>query len=195
MPRVSEEYARNRRRQILDAAAVSFARKGLHAATMDDVCAEAKLSKGAVYGYFRSKDDIISALKVESVQRDGAALKTAMQQGDPEQAFAAMLEWVAGGVALDDRRLTDVQTWAQALLDVRLHDTQSLETQLWVDALDLLAQESQSRNDAGTTTSTRDVAKLLACVIYGAMAMKSWDPGFDVAGVARASGRLLTRES
>ena len=192
MPKVSEDYARGRRRQILDAAAASFARKGLHSATMDDVCAEAGLSKGAVYGYFRSKDDIISALKVESVQRDGAALKMAMQSGSPEQAFATMLEWVAGGVALDRRRLTDVQIWAQALMDARLHDTQSLETQLWVDALDLLAQDSDSRGGGGTT-NTRDTAELLACVIYGAIAMKSWDPGFNVAGVARASERLLTR--
>ena len=193
MPKVSEDYARGRRRQILDAAAASFARKGLHSATMDDVCAEAGLSKGAVYGYFRSKDDIISALKVESVQRDGAALKMAMQSGSPEQAFATMLEWVAGGVALDRRRLTDVQIWAQALLDARLHDTQSLETQLWVDALDLLAQDSDSRGGGGTT-NTRDTAELLACVIYGAIAMKSWDPGFNVSGVARAAERLLTRE-
>ncbi len=100
-----------------------------------------------------------------------------------------MLEWVAGGVALDRRRLTDFQIWAQALLDARLHDTQSLETQLWVDALDLLAQDSGSRG--GGTSDTRDTAELLACVVYGAIAMKSWDPGFSVAGVARASERLL----
>ena len=192
MPKVSEEYAKGRRRQILDAAAASFARKGLHAATMDDVCKEAGLSKGALYGYFGSKDDIVAALKVESVQRDGAALKTAMQSGSPKQAFAAMLAWVAGGVALDRHRLTDVQIWAEALLDVRLHDTQSLETQLWVDALDLLAQDGASDGIDGGSTGTRDTAELLACVVYGAIAMKSWDPGFNVAGVARASERLLS---
>ena len=192
MPKVSEEYARGRRRQILDAAASSFARKGLHNATMDDVCLEAGLSKGALYGYFKSKDDIVSALKVESVQREAAVLKTAMQGGTPDQAFTAMLHWVAGGVALDPRRLTDVQTWAQALLDSRLHDTQSLETQLWVDALELLAQEGGA-NDADAPSTTRDTAELLACVIYGAVAMKSWDPGFSIEGVARASTRLLTQ--
>jgi hypothetical protein len=105
-----------------------------------------------------------------------------------------MLHRVAGGVALDPRRLTDVQTWAQALLDSRLHDTQSLETQLWVDALKLLAQESGGQ-DGGGASSTRDTVEFLVCGVYGAIAMESWDPGFNIDGVARASEPLLTRGS
>ncbi|WP_282786069.1 TetR/AcrR family transcriptional regulator [Nocardia sp. CC201C] len=62
MPRVSEEHLERRRQQILEAAQTCFARKGLHTATMQDVFAEAGLSAGAVYRYFKSKDDIVAAL-------------------------------------------------------------------------------------------------------------------------------------
>jgi AcrR family transcriptional regulator len=52
---VSEE----RRSQILDAAAQVFVKKGFNHARMDDIVQETGLSKGALYWYFRSKDDII----------------------------------------------------------------------------------------------------------------------------------------
>lgn len=51
-----------RRAQILDAAAVVFSKKGFYAASMDDLVAEAGLSKGALYWYFKSKDHVITAL-------------------------------------------------------------------------------------------------------------------------------------
>jgi AcrR family transcriptional regulator len=43
------------------AAQVCFTRAGVDRTTMDDVCAEAGLSKGAVYGHFTSKDELVIA--------------------------------------------------------------------------------------------------------------------------------------
>ena len=51
-----------RREQILTAALKCFAKRGFHQTSMAEVCAEAKLSPGSVYRYFRSKEDIITAL-------------------------------------------------------------------------------------------------------------------------------------
>src|SRR5206468_4377917 len=62
MPRVSEAYLAARRHQILDAALTCFRRNGFHTTSMQDVINEAGLSVGAVYRYFRSKEDIIAAI-------------------------------------------------------------------------------------------------------------------------------------
>lgn len=62
MPRVSEEYLERRRQQILDAARRCFARQGFHETSMQDVFAESGLSAGAVYRYFKKKDDLIVAI-------------------------------------------------------------------------------------------------------------------------------------
>ncbi|OLT28976.1 transcriptional regulator [Actinomadura sp. CNU-125] len=62
MPRVSEEHLERRRRQILDAARACFIRQGVHATSMQDIFAEAGLSAGAVYRYFKSKTEIIEAI-------------------------------------------------------------------------------------------------------------------------------------
>ena len=62
MPRVSEEHLTARREQILAAAHACFLRKGLHNTSMQDLIKEAGLSVGAVYRYFKSKDEIIAAI-------------------------------------------------------------------------------------------------------------------------------------
>ena len=54
-PDVSEK----RRDQILEAAIKVFTERGFARARMDDIVAEAELSKGALYWYFDSKDALI----------------------------------------------------------------------------------------------------------------------------------------
>jgi AcrR family transcriptional regulator len=62
MPRVSEEHLERRRQQILDAARACFIRKGVHETSMQDIFSESGLSAGAVYRYFKSKNEIIEAI-------------------------------------------------------------------------------------------------------------------------------------
>lgn len=57
-----KDVSAERKNQILDTAANVFARMGLHQARMDDIVRESGLSKGAIYWYFKSKDDIIATL-------------------------------------------------------------------------------------------------------------------------------------
>ncbi|WP_199613605.1 TetR/AcrR family transcriptional regulator [Paenibacillus alkalitolerans] len=52
----------DRREQILKAALKVFAWRGLAAAKISDIAAEAGLSHGLVYHYFRSKDEIFTML-------------------------------------------------------------------------------------------------------------------------------------
>ena len=53
---------RERREAILDAAAQVFGTKGATHATMEDVADAAEVSKGTLYLYFKSKDDLFVAL-------------------------------------------------------------------------------------------------------------------------------------
>lgn len=54
-----------RRQSILDAAAVVFESRGYAQATMEQVAAEAELSKGTLYLYFKNKDDLFLALSAD----------------------------------------------------------------------------------------------------------------------------------
>lgn len=61
-PDVSEE----RKAQIVEAAVAVFSRLGFERARMEDVARESGLSKGTLYLYYESKDELIGAL-LESV--------------------------------------------------------------------------------------------------------------------------------
>ncbi len=74
--------ADRRRRQILDAAIACFRRRGFHQATMAEICAEAEISAGALYRYFRSKAEIIGAIAEDKrSESDEAFLRNAEKQG------------------------------------------------------------------------------------------------------------------
>ena len=49
-----------KRRAILDAAVVVFARQGFHSARVSDVAMEAGVAYGLVYHYFDSKDQMLN---------------------------------------------------------------------------------------------------------------------------------------
>lgn len=51
-----------RKSEILAAAAKCFAAKGIHQTSMQEICDTAKISAGALYRYFDSKNEIIFAL-------------------------------------------------------------------------------------------------------------------------------------
>jgi AcrR family transcriptional regulator len=59
---VSESRREVRRRQLLDAALEVFAEKGFSAARIDDVAARAGISKGTLYLYFASKEELFKAV-------------------------------------------------------------------------------------------------------------------------------------
>ena len=65
-PDVTEE----RKSQILNAAEDVFTKKGFDEARMDDIAGETGLSKGSLYNYFKSKDDLILAILDRIFQRE-----------------------------------------------------------------------------------------------------------------------------
>src|SRR5437764_14430124 len=90
MPRVSDEHLDARRRQIIDAAIVCFARDGFHRATMQDVCREAHLSAGAIYRYFSSKDAIIEAIADARHAREAEFMERALSEGGGAERIRAL---------------------------------------------------------------------------------------------------------
>lgn len=58
----SHAPAATRRVQILEGALACFSRAGFARATMDDVAEESRLSKGSLYRFFASKDEVLLAI-------------------------------------------------------------------------------------------------------------------------------------
>ena len=62
MPRVVPEYKEEARTRIIKAANQVFGEKGYRQATMDDVAKKLGVSKGALYLYFASKEDLFAEI-------------------------------------------------------------------------------------------------------------------------------------
>ena len=81
MPR--PDVSQKRTAQILDAAIIVFARSGVHQSSMDDIAREVGLSKGSLYVYFESKDDIIAAIQERLLNVDLDALQSFLAAPGP----------------------------------------------------------------------------------------------------------------
>jgi AcrR family transcriptional regulator len=98
MPKVTEEHVEARRRQILTAALRCFAREGFHRTTMQDIFREADLSPGAVYSYFKGKDELIGGIILEMMGflgQSAALFREPLPDGRlrrPGEAIAEMIE-------------------------------------------------------------------------------------------------------
>jgi AcrR family transcriptional regulator len=69
-PPVPEVSKRERTRQkLLSAAVALFQARGIDAVSLDEVAAHAGLTKGAIYGNFENKEDLVYAAAVESGRR------------------------------------------------------------------------------------------------------------------------------
>lgn len=59
MPKVTEAYKIQKKAVIMDGAWTCFVEKGFQTTTIDDIVEHLGMSKGAIYTYFKSKEDII----------------------------------------------------------------------------------------------------------------------------------------
>lgn len=89
------ERASGRRKQVLDAAQVCFARSGFHGASMAQISKAAGMSAGHIYNYFDSKDAIIAAFVQANLERTTAILRDI---GKNEDVLRAMVDEVGNSV-------------------------------------------------------------------------------------------------
>lgn len=85
--RSDPERAQNRRNQVLEAAAVCFARSGFHGASMSEISKEAGMSAGHIYNYFDSKDAIIMAFVDLQSEHVMTQLRELDSHADPLQSM------------------------------------------------------------------------------------------------------------
>jgi AcrR family transcriptional regulator len=91
----AEEPASEKRRRIRVAAYRCFLRRGFHETTIDAICERARISKGAFYWYFPSKQAVFLDLLntwADAVHAElNAEFNAALERPDPEAALRAML--------------------------------------------------------------------------------------------------------
>lgn len=81
------------RQEILQAAERVFARKGVHAATVEEIAQEAEFSVGTLYNFFKSKDELHAGLFENLASGFMVELEEKVfSEPDPYRAICALIE-------------------------------------------------------------------------------------------------------
>ena len=68
-PKVSTQYKAETRDRIINSAVINFSLNGFDKARMEDIAIDADVSKGTLYLYFKSKEDLFYAICQNSVKK------------------------------------------------------------------------------------------------------------------------------
>ncbi|HUQ54767.1 TetR/AcrR family transcriptional regulator [Lentzea sp.] len=134
MPKVTQAHLDARRQQIIDAARARFASHGFARTSMPDLVEASGLSTGAIYRYFKSKDQIVAAICEQTSHTLPAELTAASVHGflehirtaEREHGHARLVAQIyaeaavsPGLAAVVQRQLDDLRTAVAALLPGR----------------------------------------------------------------------------
>jgi AcrR family transcriptional regulator len=128
MPRVTDEHREARRDQIIRAALVCVQEHGLEGVSMEMIVARSGLSTGAVYRYFKGKDEIIGAGVVSGVGGLAAALAPIMTSPSPPPPAEFLDELLGAAVAYGrgdgelDRMQVAIHGWSYSQTDPELKE-------------------------------------------------------------------------
>jgi TetR/AcrR family transcriptional regulator, transcriptional repressor of aconitase len=186
MPKISEVKKDARRTQILGAAMRLFARQGFQATTMPQICAEAGLSVGAVYGYFDGKEAIIAAL-VAAGRRGTADLAAEARQKGLADASLEMLLRELQRPGREVLNQVDVRWLAEAIGDPGLRDGYQSAYAILIEQLTGLLDHGAMQHGSPPEA----VAELVAAIVVGLQVRRAIIPSADVRPPIDALLRLL----
>ncbi len=160
------ELALKRRRQILDAALGCFCRRGFHQATMQEICAAAELSPGALYRYFRSKTDLISAIAEEDRLAVVETLDLCGAEGDFFAGLAALAKAWLARLGEKDRSLI-VEVMAEAARDEELRAKLAMVDARLHEALARWVRQGQKRRQVDPGIPAAQAARMVLAALDG----------------------------
>lgn len=194
MPRVSVEHEEAVRRRILEAASGVFIRKGFHETSIQDVVRESGLSVGAIYTYFRGKDELLRATCLAAVSAGIDALIADLQSTGSvrEKIDRAISIWAGGPIAAGGAPSFLVQAWAAAHDKPSIRDLLLRRRERLVTVTTMLLHEAIQTGEVPAGLDVEAVAVALSALLDGLSLARLEDPDrFDRRAVERSLRAVL----
>ncbi len=188
------------RSRILQAAFQTFAERGYSGATLDDVAANAGMTKGAVYWHFASKDDLCMALIEERFRKESSryadAVQSAVRKGEG-RGEAVVMAFMAGEV----EQARGAEGWRQLGLEFMSRSRDPSIRRRYAELSDKIYRETipvvGALVDRGVVAEDHDpkaVAALWRCLLLGMGLWMTQDPeGVDFEAMAPRFANLMWR--
>jgi TetR/AcrR family transcriptional regulator, transcriptional repressor of aconitase len=180
MPRITDERREARREQVLEAARACLQEHGLEAVSMEMIIARSGLSTGAVYGYFKGKDQLISAVVAEGTAAMAENLAPVLTNPKPpppaefvEQLLRAVLGFGQDKEMDIDRLYVSLHGWSHSQSDPELKESMRVS---YAGLRQLLTDVVRRWQASGTVDATIDpegMAELLTSITLGFVAQRA----------------------
>jgi AcrR family transcriptional regulator len=200
MPKVSDEHRESRRQQILDAARACILDHGLEAVSMEMIIARSGLSTGAVYRYFKGKDEIIAAAVSDAMAGILAAIGPVLeapQPGTPSDLVHNLLSAITtyarsgvGAAAGIDRMPVAIHGWSYVQTTPHLKDLVQDRLRAIRDRTMDIAKQWQADGTIAHDADPDAVAQLIQSICLGFMAQRVLTGEAEVTAHAEALGAL-----
>ncbi|CAN5399137.1 TetR/AcrR family transcriptional regulator [soil metagenome] len=94
-PRTAKQFVELRRKsreKIIEAATEIFAKQGFHGTSISDIATKAKVSKGLMYNYFKSKEELIDAIMEGGFKEFDQPMAAMQLIADPHEKLHMLIE-------------------------------------------------------------------------------------------------------
>ena len=190
-PNVTDE----RTSQIITAAEDVFTKKGFAEARMDDIAEETGLSKGSLYNYFKSKDDLIIAILDRIFQRE---FKSFENSDISEMSASETIRLFSDTVAKDIKLMLRLMPVAYEFLALAFRNkTVQKALKVYVNRyMDILVPIIQNGIDSGEFkhVDAKEVAIAMGAVLEGTILIWVYDKSLVNPEVHIRSGIKLLME-
>ncbi len=191
MPKVLPEYLETRRKEILDAAAACFARRGFHQTTMQDICEESNLSPGAVYRYFRSKEEIIEAMCTRGQTDDAELIRYAMTRGGTLDALDELARLFLLNLQNSEQCILSLELASEARRNPVVMESLRRGREIIQEPLADFVRMAQARGDFDASLEPQAVASVLSSLYLGLLVQLQTEPDLDLQAYTRVVHSLF----
>ena len=187
-----QQRSEETRTKIIEAAIKLFSNNGYNKASVDDICAEAGVSKGAFYHHFPSKQAVFIALLEGWLKTIDAGLEATRQSTIPE-TFMKMTRLLPVIFAAADERLPMfLEFWTQASRDEKVWEATIAPYRHYRDFFAQLVEDGIAEGSLKPDTDPQAAAQVILSLAVGLFLQGVLDPqGADWQKVAEESMKIL----
>ena len=181
-----------KRQELLRAAMRCFARDGFQGASISDICKEAVISRGHLYHYFESKEEMVAAITGAGLARAAESFDRMLDSVDTVETLAAEI------AALKTKQEGQTSLFILNMLveaarnPVIAKITRDLSRQLR-SSFAVFLRKGQTLGQIDSTLDADHTAGLLMCIIDGTKAWEIRDPKISSADSAALLKTLIIR--
>jgi AcrR family transcriptional regulator len=177
MNRLNIQRQADRRDEILSAAQRCFVRSGFHRTSMQEICAEAGMSPGNLYRYFRSKEALIAGI----AERDRTEVAQEFASADLSQGLFAVLKGMAHH-HFTVRSVEQVKLYTEVMSEARrnpeiarISDAFDADVRKWlIDLFNAAAEQG----DIAKNADIEGAVDMLMIIADGVWWRRALDPNF-----------------